>query len=177
MAGRICNFINSRQYRGPIVLPVLLVIFLLSVCTRAQDCVTFPSPGQVVCYPSDASCSCNSGMEYGNGTYWSSCKWTAGTYGNRCTCIFRCFSRCSVEKLECEAKGWSWDDSNCICNDPSICAEYRSQCEEVGGIFHGVVSTDGAGSCCRGTCNICGGESFTKLYEMKSSICLCSLLT
>lgn len=111
--------------------------------------------------PSDLFGGCSSSFAYcySNRTEY---------YGTDCKI---CDTKCEADELKCIAKGWDWDASNCTCSDPSICGDLRAQCEEVGGIFHGVGTSSGGENCCRASCNVCGGESFKKLYDMKRQIC------
>lgn len=110
----------------------------------------------------------NDGAPYMTGFKFTHCQsWGDYGYYN----YYRCTSECEAKEIACNEKEWIWDADNCQCQDPSICGELRAQCSEVGGIFHGVGSVVDGQNCCRATCNVCGGDAFKKLYEMKRQIC------
>lgn len=99
------------------VLSFVLLLLLGSVDSWAVDaCVSFQAPGQVVCYPGDAGCSCKGGM-FAYDKYWSDCKWSLGTYGYRCTCVFRCDNKCSADSISCGLSGNIWRPDKCECVD------------------------------------------------------------
>lgn len=116
---------------------------------------------------------------HGNQLYTEQCSslnscYTNGYFsfiGSTLNCTTKCATKCEANEIRCNSKGWIWDAQNCQCQDPTICGDLRAQCEEVGGIFHGVGTSSGGENCCRASCNVCGGESFKKLYDMKRQIC------
>ena len=184
----IHNQIDSRYDLGAFRLVFALALILLFVenswaaCTQATSYFYSNRTNQMngTCDPGSViapahSCSNGDAITYRYTCYNDGPPYMTDFKFDHCTSwgdygyytYYHCSSRCEAQEYECNKKGWSWDAANCVCNDPTLCAPYREQCEEIGGKFNGLVSE----GCCRAVCNICGGESFTKLYDMKRKIC------
>lgn len=170
---------------------LLVVAFFFSVdswgfCT-VQSGVYPCSNGPSSCecsnnnYPCSLGYTCTETYNYTQSNGFAGCEsvislcyksaYGGGSKDLRCEGVIICTTQCERDSVSCVKKNWDWDSQNCRCSDPSICANLRAQCSEVGGIFHGVGSVVDGQNCCRATCNVCGGESFKKLYEMKRQIC------
>jgi len=86
-----------------------------------------------------------------------------------------CVDRCARERIQCELKGWEFDEKDCSCREPcdqTMCDNYRTQCDQMQGDFTGQVTRTISGECCCvANCNTCSKASLSRVMEQKKKEC------
>lgn len=88
----------------------------------------------------------------------------------------KCDTKCEADSVACVNQGHQWSSANCQCLGDDGCSEFRSECEDMGGRFTGTVVSDNGLTCCRSSCNVCGGTAMKNLYNAKAKICCDNLM-
>lgn len=142
------------------------------------NCSTYYCPNQQLC-SSGSWCQIGTFYNYdsfsGYGGYYTNCDGcktqqqnsscgSGSSLANNGSVVKYCFNRCSTQE-EADSLQCVLNPSGPGCEDK--CDTYRSQCDQLGGVFTGHQTQTG----CAASCNTCGNRANTNIMDIKAASC------